>query len=151
MKKKKGFTLVEILISTVIMAIAITATLQILNYLLMMNETNDVTVICMNHIQGLMDEVRNTLYEDIVPIYNGRQFQIPELTNRGIQHSAVFIANEIVPLYLVRVKIVVCWKNRTRTIGEDLNFNGVLDAGEDANGNGELDSPIMIEAAVIDK
>ncbi len=151
MKKKKGFTLVEILISTAIMAIAITSTLQILNYLLMMNESNDVTVICMNELQGMMDNVRNTLYSDIVSVYNGKQFQIAELTNRQIQHSGVYIATEIEPLFITRVKIVVCWKNRNRVIGEDLNFNGVLDAGEDANGNGELDSPVMIEAAVIDR
>ena len=151
MKKKKGFTLVEILISTAIMAVAITATLQILNYLLMMNETNDVSVVCMNELQGMMDEVRNTLYGDIVSNYNGRQFQIAELTNRGIQHSGVFIASEIEPLFITRIKVVVCWQNRTRTIGEDLNFNGLLDGGEDTDGNGELDSPLMIDAAVIDR
>lgn len=146
-----GFTLVEILISTAIMAIAITSTLQILNYLLMMNETNDVTVLCMNELQGRIDQVRNTLYSDVVGVYNGRQFQIAELTNRGIQHRGVFIASEIEPLFITRVKVVVCWRNRTRIIGEDVNFNGVLDAGEDTNGNGELDSPIMMDAAVIDR
>ncbi|MCG2713184.1 MAG: type II secretion system GspH family protein [Candidatus Omnitrophica bacterium] len=143
-----GFTLVEILITTMIMAIAITATLQSMNYLLQNNEADNISVICMNTIEGMMDEIRNVTYEDIVANYNGTQFTLAELTARGIQHSGMVMANELEAGFLTRAKIVVCWQNRTRIIGEDVNFNGVLDDGEDANGNGELDSPMMIEAAI---
>jgi prepilin-type N-terminal cleavage/methylation domain-containing protein len=146
--QKKGFTLVEILVSTAIMAMAITATLQIMVYLLQLNEANQVSVVCMNQAQGMMDEIKNTLYIDIVPNYNNMQFNINELTNRGIRHSGVVYATEIEPNFLINVKIVVCWENRNRVMGEDINFNGFLDGGEDTNGNGELDSPLMLQNTI---
>ena len=150
-KKKRGFTLVEIVISTIIMAIAITSTLQLLIYLLQMNESSRSSVVCMNRIAGLMDEIKNVDYSDIIGNYNGRQFALNELISRGIQHRGVVIANEIEAGFLTRVKIIVCWKNKNRIMGEDINFNGVLDGSEDMNGNGELDSPTMIECAIVSR
>ncbi|MBU1086987.1 MAG: type II secretion system GspH family protein [Candidatus Omnitrophica bacterium] len=151
MRRKKGFTLVEVLVSTAIMAIAITSTLQILMYLLQMNESNQNSVTCMNTVQGYMDEMKNVLYDDIVGNYNGLQFTVDDLTNRGVRHSGIIYAAEIQPPFLTDVKVVICWENRNRIIGEDTNLNGSLDAGEDKNGNGMIDSPTMIEGTVLNR
>ncbi len=151
LKRKKAFTLVEILVSTAIMAIAITSTLQVLIFLLQMNEANQVSVLCMNRLQGRMDEVKSVLYDDVVARYDGVQFTVPELTARSIRHSGVIYATEIEPGFLTDVKVVICWENKSRVMGEDANFNGLLDGGEDENGNGELDSPQMIEGTVLNR
>lgn len=150
MLRKKGFTLVEILVSTAIMAIAITSTLQILIYLLQMNEANQVSVACMNRVQGLMDEIKRVNYDDII-LYNGDTFTVDELTTRGIRHRGVIYANEIEANFLSDVKVVISWENKSRIIGEDRNFNGSLDGGEDLNGNGQIDSPIMIEGTLVNR
>jgi prepilin-type N-terminal cleavage/methylation domain-containing protein len=150
MQRKKGFTLVEILVSTAIMAIAITSTLQILMYLLQMNEANQVSVSCMNRVQGIMDEIKRVTYDDII-LYNGDTFTVDELTTRGIRHLGIIYVNEIEPSFLTDVKVVICWENKTRIIGEDRNFNGSLDGGEDLNGNGQIDSPITIESTIVNR
>lgn len=151
MLRKKGFTLVEILVSTAIMAIAITSTLQILMYLLQLNESNHSSVSCMNVAQGYMDEIKNVNYEDVIVNYNGLQFTANDLTTRGIRHSGIIYATEIEPDFLIDVYVVICWENRNRIIGEDENLNGSLDGGEDKNENGLLDSPTMIQGTVLNR
>ena len=49
---------------------------------------------------------------------------------------------------LLDVHVAACWTSRGRSIGEDKNCNGMLDAGEDANGNGWIDSPVMMSTRV---
>jgi len=148
MKKQNGFTLVEILISTAIMAMAVAGTLQILTTLIQMNETNENLILCTNAVQGIMDEVRNVDFSNIVATYNNKKFTRPELTAKGITHQGLITVTVLEPGYLLRVKVIICWQDKNRTMGEDENFNGSLDGGEDANGNGELDSPCMVEAAI---
>lgn len=148
MRKKKGFTLVEILISTAIMAFTITAVLQILHNLVRLNESNDTISAGMNEIQGIMDQVRNSPFDDVVPVYNGRNFTVAGLTNTGVEHQGTIEIFVLDPDVL-RIKISVSWRQRTIVLGEDQNLNGVLDSGEDVNGNGELDSPCMMAGAVM--
>lgn len=148
MNRKKGFTLVEILVSTAIMAFTITAVLQILNNLMRLNESNDNIVMAMNEVQGIMDRVRNSPFEDIVPVYNGQNFTIDALTNRGVEHMGTISITVLDP-DLLRVKIAVSWRQRNIVMGEDQNLNGILDGAEDVNGNGEMDSPCMLAGAVI--
>jgi len=148
MKNKYGFTLVEILVSLAIMAVAITGTLRIMNYVLQINETNEVQIPGMNAVEGMMDEIRNVPFDDISAKYDNTQFTLNILTNRGIPHVGTVDIQTIVPNYLLRVKIVLCWQQKTRVIGEDTNLNGFLDGGEDTDGNGELDSPCFVEAMI---
>ena len=98
---KKGFTLVEILISVGIPAVTITSTFQILNFLLQLNESNNAAVISMNAVQGMMDEIRNVNYEDIVSNYNGLAFTLNELAALGVTHSGVVSASELEAGYLI--------------------------------------------------
>ncbi len=95
-----------------------------------------------------MDQIRNVPFNDIVSVYNGQNFTIDGLTNRGVDHMGT-ISIMVMDPDVLRVKIAVCWKQRTRVIGEDQNLNGVLEGPEDINGNGEIDSPCMMAGAVI--
>ena len=49
---------------------------------------------------------------------------------------------------LLDVHVAACWTTRGRTVGEDRNCNGMLDAGEDVNGNGVIDSPAMASTRI---
>ncbi len=146
---RKGFTLVEIMVSVIIMAVAIGATFQIINHILWLNETNDNIIPTMNAIQGIMDEIRNVPFDDISPNYNNMLFTLNNLTNRGVPHQGLVTVNIIEAGYLLRAKVVVCWRQKNRIMGEDANFNGTLDSGEDANGNNEIDSPCSVESVIM--
>jgi prepilin-type N-terminal cleavage/methylation domain-containing protein len=148
---RKGFTLIEILMATMIMALAIGGTFQTITYLMQLNEANENVVLSSNALEGLMDEIRNVDFADVKTVYNGNQFSLNELTAKGVRHSGIVTVTDLEPDMLLRVKIVVSWEQRGRVIGEDRNLNGILEIGEDTNGNGELDSPCMIEAAIVDR
>ena len=49
---------------------------------------------------------------------------------------------------LVNVEVVVCLRVGNRTMGEDTNLNGVLDAGEDRTINNRIDSPVMLRTLI---
>ncbi|MCP4650043.1 MAG: prepilin-type N-terminal cleavage/methylation domain-containing protein [PVC group bacterium] len=151
LQAKKGFTLVEILISVAVMAIALGASFQATNYLFQMNELNENITPAMHAVEGMIDGIRNVPYDDIVSVYAGNSFTLNELDNRGVENIGVVYVNEIETDFLMKVKVVVCWRQRTRVIGEDQNLNGVLDGGEDENGNGQIDSPCSMETAIIYK
>ncbi|MFH2145852.1 MAG: prepilin-type N-terminal cleavage/methylation domain-containing protein [Candidatus Omnitrophota bacterium] len=147
-KNKRGFTLVEVLVSLGILAIAVASTMQLMIFLVQLNETNDIMLPTMNSLEGMMDEIRNAPFDDIASAYDDTKFTLDELDNRGIQNQGLITVDTIEANYLLRVKIVLCWKQKNRIMGEDKNFNGLLDLGEDENGNNELDSPCSIEGSV---
>ncbi|MBU0633444.1 MAG: prepilin-type N-terminal cleavage/methylation domain-containing protein [Candidatus Omnitrophica bacterium] len=147
-KNKRGFTLVEVLVSLGILAIAVASTMQLMIFLVQLSETNDIMLPTMNSLEGIMDEIRNAPFEDITSAYDDTTFTLDELDGRGIQNMGVITVDTIEANYLLRVKIVLCWKQKNRVMGEDKNFNGLLDLGEDENGNNELDSPCSIEGSV---
>ncbi len=149
MNGKKGFTLVEIIIATMIMVVAITGTLQIFYNLMNLSENNDNFVPAMNEIQGKMDEIRNVPFDDIAAKYNNTNFSVDILTNRGVTHSGLISVAALEPDFLLEVRAVVCWRQRNRIIGEDTNLNGVLDVGEDENNNGQIDSPCALSTAIL--
>ena len=145
---KKGLTLVEILVSVGIMAVAIGSVFHTTHKMFELNEYNQSLLPIMNAIEGKMDEIRNVPFDDISSGYDGSTFLIGELTTRSITHRGSVQVDVIEASFLLRVKITVSWQHRTKTIGEDANFNGVLDSGEDTVANGELDSPCSMITAI---
>ena len=57
-------------------------------------------------------------------------------------------ADTIDPPDLLNLHVAACWVSRGRSIGEDRNCNGQLDAGEDADLDGWLDSPAMVSTRI---
>ncbi|MBI4845256.1 MAG: type II secretion system protein [Candidatus Omnitrophica bacterium] len=149
-KSEKGFTLVEILVSTLIMALAVGAVMQVLHSVIQLNETNNNMTQCVNVAQGLMDEIRGVIYEDIISNYNGYTFTLNDLDSQSIPNQGLVIASEIEPGYLMRVKIVICWKQKNRIIGEAIPSGNSITL-QDLDASGEIDSPCSVEAAIIYK
>jgi hypothetical protein len=98
-----------------------------------------------------LEEIRDHTFEDITTDYAsagtpGDTFDLTTLTGKG----KIYI-DATNPELLV-VKTVVCWQNKyNRTIGEDLDFDGVLDAGEDVDGDGEISSPVELVTYITEK
>lgn len=137
---KRGMTLIEILIATVIFLVAIVG--LVYSYLKCM-ELADLgrnSSLAMQAIESKVEDIKNTPFASIYSTYNNATFTTSAITNgRGV----VYIDNSNAHFY--QIKVVFCWKQQNgRVIGEDTNLNGSLNAGEDKNGNGQIDSYAQI-------
>ncbi len=168
MLKRNGLTLVEVLISSVILTTALTGVLAFNSqYLKGLQGTRNFSL-AMNAAQERFEKIKARVdpndptetaseigFNNLPQYYDGITFDLygndkaTALTNfKGVSYVKP-VSN--VPLTMYRIKVVVCWKEtNNRVIGEDENFNGILDSGEDVSGNSEIDSPAFIQADIID-
>ena len=145
MKKKSfkngssGFTLVEILVSTAILAIAVTGILISFLKSMELAEVSRNSSLAIQAARGRMEQMRSTNFTDIKATYDQVTFGITDLAGIGVSY-----VDNTDPQFL-KLTVTACWSQRSgRVYGEDKNLNGALNAGEDANGNGILDSPVML-------
>ncbi len=145
-RSKKGFVLIEVLLATAIASFAICGIL--LMYIAGMDliRTSKNASIATSAAQGLIEEIRNTPFPEIVTDYNLLIFTV-----NGIPSSwGIVYIDDTDPEFLL-VTISVCWRQGNRIIGEDINLNGQLDAGEDINGNGMIDSTVELVTQVVNR
>ena len=130
---KSGFTLVEVLVASVILAISLGGIIALFFYCFSLNERSREYTIAIAEAQDQLEELR------AAEAVSEGAFDLNQLTGKGVIY--VDDSNR----ELIQIKIVICWQSNRdgRNIGEDDNLNGILDAGEDLNGNLELDSPVM--------
>ena len=50
---------------------------------------------------------------------------------------------------LLRVEVVISFKAGRRIIGEDINFNGILDVDEDQDSDNKISSPVSLYTLVL--
>jgi Tfp pilus assembly protein PilV len=153
-----GFTLMEVIIAAVILTLTILTSASIFIHLLsLVEEYRDPdTLIFAPQQYAAQEEMENISgmnYIDIKNNYtnNGALKRTSMSITNNLNRSGIIYAQELATDGLLRIKVVVCYLQRNRIIGEDANFNGVLDMAEDANGNGELDSPCQIETVVANR
>jgi len=145
-RSKKGFALPEILLAVLIAAFALCGIL--LTYIACMDmvKVSKNVSIATSAAQGLIEEIRNTPFPQIVTNYDHLGFIVNGLpANRGI----VYVDDTNPELLLVTVS--VCWQQGNKVIGEDKNLNGILDPGEDTNGNGIIDSTVELVTQVANR
>ena len=143
---KKSFTLVEVLIATVIVAIALCGILaSYVGCFELLSTTKNVNI-AINAIEGLLEDIRNTTFTQIYDTYADLNFTVNNMpANRGV----VFI-DDTDP-EMLKVTISVCWRQKTRTFGEDINLNGVIDGTETASVPGVISSPAQLVALVVNR
>jgi Tfp pilus assembly protein PilE len=155
MKNSSGFTLIEVLITTLFLTVALLSTLGLFAYTLSSADSNRNNTSAQYEVEGKIEEICANDYATIKTTYTTAgalkvtSFNlINNLTGKGIIYAQELpgAANG-----LMRIKVVVCYRQGARVIGEDTNLNGLIDSGEDANGNNELDSPCEIERVVVNK
>ena len=145
-RSKKGFVLPEVLLACAIAAFAICGLLLMYVAGMDLIRVSKNSSIATSAALGLIEEIRNTPYPDIVTNYQGLKFSVNSI--HGSQ-GVIYIDDTDPELLLV--KIPVCWQQGNRIIGEDTNLNGELDTGEDANGNLVIDSPVELITQVVNR
>ena len=145
-RRKKGFTLPELLIAAVVFLIAFVGIL--LSYLRCMelSELSQNSSLAVAAVKSEMEKVKDTAFVDILGNFDKKNFTANGINGKGV--SYVDSTNS----RLLKVTISFSWKQKSGIIvGEDKNINGQLDAGEDKNGNGVLDSIVEAASYVYDK
>ncbi|MFC1599246.1 type II secretion system protein J [Candidatus Omnitrophota bacterium] len=52
---------------------------------------------------------------------------------------------------LLKIEVIISFKAGRRTLGEDNNFNGILDPGEDQNQDNKISSPVSLHTLVLEQ
>ncbi|MCM8800571.1 MAG: prepilin-type N-terminal cleavage/methylation domain-containing protein [Candidatus Omnitrophica bacterium] len=164
MKKNAGFTLVEVLVAGSLLAVATLGALSLFGYFLSSSEFSNNLTCALYEAHQQMENLSRFAYTVIRDGGTEGGVSLPAYTNNGQKRETPFILTNLngsgtvyaeelppTPRTLMRIKLVVCFRQGQRVIGEDSNLNGRLDAGEDVNGNGELDSPISIEKVIVNR
>jgi hypothetical protein len=173
-KNKKGLTYTEILITLPIALLSIFSAVAAILGSIGFNETAKAYTLGMNFAAHRLEEIRKEATTDAITFrqkmlsYNNKRFptyppvypnpsQQEDNTLRGLgldpfRAEAMTRVTMLSTYDLADVTVVVCVKDkRDRVIGEDKNFNGVLDSGEDTNSNNVLDSPLTLHVLVARK
>lgn len=139
LKNSNGMTLIEILISTLILSSLFVGAVYVFIKCMELSEaarnTQTATLICRNR----MNQIEAGAYNQIYATYNQATFTSADLNGIGVS----YIDNSDPDV--LKVTSVFCWRQSNgRIYGEDLNLNGQIDGSEDANNNGQLDSPVKL-------
>ncbi len=136
-----GFTLLEILVTTAILAFCLTGLLATyVNMLTLGNLSQDLDRAQVG-IEAKAEEIQSCDFDSLVSTYDNTSFDLNGFL--AADSEAAIDVDATTYTDLLRVRIVGCFKTRGRIIGEDVNLNGQLDSGEDINpNNSRLDSPV---------
>ena len=149
-KSKCGMTLVEVMVSTMIILIAVIGIMYSYVKVIEMNSIGRDAGVAMRGLKDKIEEVKGSVFKDIPAVYNNSKFTINGLNGMGVIYvSSVLAPDASISTHVWQVKGAYCWKlTGGRLIGEDKNLNGILDAGEDTNGNGQIDSYVQIDTQI---
>lgn len=139
LKNSNGMTLIEVLISTLILSSLFVGAVYVFIKCMELSEaarnTQTATLICRNR----MNQIEAGAYNQIYATYNQATFTSADLNGIGVS----YIDNSDPDV--LKVTSVFCWRQSNgRIYGEDLNLSGQIDGSEDANNNGQLDSPVKL-------
>ncbi len=145
-RNQKGFTLVEVLLSTGILTFALCSVLMVYISCSALMATSKNINIATNAALGLMEEIRGSAFPRIVDDYHGLLFVLNDIpTSRGI----VYVDDTNSELLVVTIS--VCWLQGSRVIGEDTNLDGALTPEEDVNNNNIIDSPVQLVTRIANR
>ena len=150
-KRYRGFTLPELLLAAMIMAIAFVALLGSYVTCLELNELASNTARATAACQSKMEEIITTDSAQIPGLFDRVAFDTPGLDGRGVSYIEVLSWEQPGVPKRLNATVSVSWRQRRgRIIGEDTNLNGQIDAGEDINpANNMLDSPVQLTTQIL--
>lgn len=150
-RNEQGLTMVELMIVVMILVFVVTGMVQTFLYSSTIADIARNKTLAVTDASSKLEQIRNHPFDDITTDYvsggtPGDLFDLTTLTGKG----KIYI--DTTDPELLVVKVVVCWQNKyNRILGEDLDFDGVLDAGEDVDGDGEISSPLELVTYVAEK
>ena len=152
-KPEGGFTLLEIVISLGVLAVAVLGVLAAYNASLTLGRESQGYLLATEAAQAKLEELRKHDWDTMVADYSLGGAQGNTFVPNGMAGTGVGTITFLTPVVtgLREVRVVVCWREKTRIFGEDADLDGVVDAGEDLNGNSVLDSPVELLAFLVDE
>lgn len=151
--RRNGFTLVELMLTTAILAIAIIGVFSIYNASIVLSDMAGALTQMANIARYKLESLYTENF-DSLDNHNGETFN---LSGFGSDTLAVKEAKGVYKISsyspnLKRVTASITYKTKGgRIIGEDSNLNGVLDLGEDINGDSRLSSPVELTTIIARK
>ncbi|MBI4335816.1 MAG: hypothetical protein HY589_04090 [Candidatus Omnitrophica bacterium] len=142
---RDGLTLIEVLISAAVLAGVLVSVISVYMICFELTYTSRNMTFAVNGAQLKMEEIRDHDFYKINDDYNNADFTVRELP-AGANRGVIYVDNSNPDL--LEVAISVSWREHGRVIGEDLDFDGVLDTGEDKNGNGFIDSTVQVVSLI---
>jgi prepilin-type N-terminal cleavage/methylation domain-containing protein len=144
--RKSGLTLVEVLVAAAIFAFCLSGLLLTYMNLFTLTDLSRDFTLASNAMQAKMEEIRQSNFSNLSSLNN---------TNFTVPGFAANSSSGIIQVYnttyndLKEVRLVVSFRCKNRTIGEESNFNGVFCATtEDTDGNGRCDSPAELVTVI---
>ncbi|MDP2924436.1 MAG: hypothetical protein Q8O30_12095 [Candidatus Omnitrophota bacterium] len=138
----KSLTLIETVIASAILLVCLTAFLTSFMMMFILADLSRDITSAKNAAQAQMEEMHRIDFGTLLA-QNGTTFPLAGF-NPANAMGRIEVTNVVGYADLREVRIVASFRSKRRPIGEDINFNGQLDAGEDTNGNGRLDSPVEV-------
>ncbi len=135
---RKAFTIAELLIASAIVLLTSLAILFSYIQCLELNLINKTTATALAQTRNTLEIIKSLPFDQIRDTYNGKTFEL-----KGLEGVGLVEVDGKNPM-LLGVTVKCFWKSKNRILGEDENFNGILDREEDKNENGKLDSPITL-------
>ena len=107
-KNQRGFTLVEVMVSALILATVIVGIMQLFIYTSILAELAGDKITALNEAQSKMDQIRNTSFSSIATTYpSGTTFTLPsQLTGNGT------ITLDTTDSNIYGLTITVTWLNK---------------------------------------
>ena len=149
---KAGFTLVEVMIATLILTIALGGLLHAFSACLILNENSRNLSLALNGAQDVIEQIRNSNFANIMNFNNppNNPFQLGSnwfLSNNDhigiieVINDGSDIPAGITNANLLQVRVVICWRQQGgRIIGEAIDVAGAL-VSNDLDGDGKIESP----------
>jgi type II secretory pathway pseudopilin PulG len=134
----KGFTLAEVLLAAGILAFGLCGILVTYSSMLIFSDLSRDFTLATNGLQAKIEEIRRMDFNSLSAL-NATVFDITGFPADNAKGAVEVTDTAYVDLK--RVRLIACFKSRSRVVGEDRNLNGMLNSGEDVNGNSRLDSP----------
>lgn len=164
MNKKGGFTLVEVLIASIILVGTLAVILGVFTQCLNSAQSSSNHIKAINMAQHYLEKIRVRIdpANDAATIsfsnlgrWNNQTFQL-----ENGKYVVVCYVSQVpnAPMTIWDVKVLTCWREAAnRILGEDDGagdpgnaLNGQLDLDEDENENGELDSPAQLQTILVE-
>lgn len=118
----KGFTIIEIMLSVVVLVSLLVGLMGIYIYCFELQETANNTTIALNQARAKLEEIRNSGFDSIITNYNNKTWPLSALDGRMRTE-----ATSVVTGSLIDIRVVVCWRQKGgRIIGSatfDANRN----------------------------
>lgn len=111
----KGFTLSELLLAAAILAFALTSLLVLFINCTFLNESNRNLTIATTHVQYVMEEIKNTDFDDLqTNINNGNwDWDSSEITTQGLTAlNSESIDTSVSGTVILDVVVSVSWQDR---------------------------------------